>query len=89
MIGKFMKNIFLLPDGGTIKLANISNIGKIMISDNPSQNIMGFTISFRNGSVENVLMKFTNKNKLQINTKLQTIRNNLIESINLKKTEVK
>lgn len=77
-----MKEIFLLPDNETVQLSEVFAIGDITLSGNHTQNIIGFTISFKNGIVKNIFLKFTKLNKLKTKREIQIVYNNLIEAIN-------
>ena len=64
-----MTDEFVLPDGEKILLSQISEIGEIV--DVPKgidseQNIIGFTINYKNGDLKNITYIYNDNNKNEI-----------------------
>ena len=79
-----MADEYTLPDGKKILLSQISEIGEIVDvpqSINTEQNIIGFTINYKNGNLKNITYIYNENNKKEIKNILLKIQKQLKKQI--------
>ncbi len=79
-----MGNEFILPDGERILLSQILEIGEIVDvpkSIDSEQNIIGFSINYKNGNLKNITYIYNDNNKKEIKNILLKIQKQLKKQI--------